>query len=268
MTPASSVYVDFESDVRQSALPEDPPLGTLYGIGVGPGDPEWITVKGLRLLQSVQVVAVPQNRQGEPGLAFAIAQQYLRPHQTLITLKLPFTTNPAQLEAGWGQSMTTLMPHLRAGRNVAFLAEGDISFYSTFSHVARSAQQREPGLTIETVPGVCAPLAAASALNIPLSLWHEKVAILPALYEVSELDHALDWAEVVILMKVGSVFDLVWNCLSDRNLLDHACLVEWVGWPQQKTWVGWQDLQGYKPPYFSVAIIKRELDSAPFPKNI
>ncbi|MEM6503258.1 MAG: precorrin-2 C(20)-methyltransferase [Cyanobacteria bacterium P01_C01_bin.89] len=268
MTPVSFASVDFDPEARRGAVLDAPTLGTLYGIGVGPGDPEWITVKGLRLLQSVQVVAVPQNRQGEPGLAFAIAQQYLRPHQTLITLNLPFTTNPAQLGTGWGQSMTTLMPHLRTGRNVAFLAEGDISFYSTFSHVARSAQQCEPRLTIESVPGVCAPLAAASALNIPLSLWHEKVAILPALYEVSELDHALDWAEVVILMKVGSVFDQVWNCLRSRNLLDHACLVEWVGWPQQKTWVGWQDLKDYKPPYFSVAIIKRELDSASFPRNI
>ncbi|MGD1849469.1 MAG: precorrin-2 C(20)-methyltransferase [Cyanophyceae cyanobacterium] len=268
MTSVSSVSVNVASPVRQTTLPEVPPLGILYGIGVGPGDPEWITVKGLRLLQSVQVVAVPQNRQGEPGLAYAIAQQYLRPHQTLITLNLPFTTDPTQLETGWGQSMTTLLPHLRAGRNVAFLAEGDISFYSTFSHVARSAQLHEPGITIETVPGVCAPLAAASALNIPLSLWHEKVAILPALYEVSELDHALDWAEVVILMKVGAVFDLGWECLKGRDLLDHACLVEWVGWSQQKNWVGWQDLKGYKPPYFSVAIIKRQLNSAPFPKNM
>ncbi|MEM9772573.1 MAG: precorrin-2 C(20)-methyltransferase, partial [Cyanobacteria bacterium P01_D01_bin.73] len=234
-----SVYVDSAPSIHTSDLSADSPaLGTLYGIGVGPGDPEWITVKGLRFLQSVQVVAVPQNRDGEPGLAYAIAKQYLRPHQTLITLSLPFTTDRDRLSAGWEKSMGILLPHLRSGKNVAFLAEGDISFYSTFSHVARSVKHHEPTITVETVPGVCAPLAAASALNIPLSLWHEKVAILPALYEVSELDHALDWAEVVILMKVGSVFNLAWNCLKQRNLLDNACLVEWVGWPQEKTWVG------------------------------
>lgn len=241
-------------------------LGTLYGVGVGPGDPDWITVKGLKTLQGVRVVAVPQNRRGEPGMAYAIAKQYLRPHHILLTLNLPFTTDPEVLEAGWADAMATLMPHLRSGQDVAFLAEGDISFYSTFTHVMRAVQTHEPAIAIETVPGVCSPLAAASALNLPLSLWHEKVAVLPALYEVDELDHALDWAEVVVLMKVGSVFETVWQCLERRQLLDNACLVEWVGWPEQKTWTGWRDLKDYQPPYFSLAIIKRQLQSPAQPK--
>ena len=244
------------------------PLGTLFGIGVGPGDPEWITMKGIRVLQQAQIVAVPQNRQGEPGMAYAIAQQYLRPHQTLLTLNLPFSTDPEVLESGWKVSMNTLLPHLRSGQNVAFLAEGDISFYSTFTHVMRAVKAHEPTIAIETIPGVCSPLAAASALNIPLSLWDEKVAILPALYEVTELDHALDWAEVVVLMKVGSVFRSVWECLDQRGLLDHACLVEWVGWPQQKTWTGWQNLKDYEPPYFSLAIIKQQLTSTSYPSTV
>lgn len=260
---ASSVSVEF------TAIPTSvKSLGTLYGIGVGPGDPDWITIKGLQVLQSTLVVAVPQNRQGEPGMAYAIAQQYLRPHQTLITLNLPFSTDPQVLDAGWKDAMNTLMPYLRSGQDVAFLAEGDISFYSTFTHVMRAVQQREPTLQIETIPGVCSPLAAASALNIPLSLWHEKVAILPAMYDVAELEHALAWAEVVVLMKVGSVFDRVWTCLEQRGLLGNACLVEWVGWPQQKTWTGWRDLKDYQPPYFSLAIIKKDLGSVTHPKAV
>ncbi len=256
---AESTFVSPQPPTR---FPPSSGLGTLYGVGVGPGDPDWVTVKGLRTLQRARVIAVPQNRHGEPGMAYAIAQQYLRPHQTLLTLNLPFTTDPDLLEQGWKEAMATLMPPLRSGQDVAFLAEGDISFYSTFTHVMRAAQRHEPTLPIETIPGVCSPLAAASALNLPLSLWHEKVVILPALYDVDALDHALDWAEVVVLMKVGSVFETVWNCLERRELLDNACLVEWVGWPEEKTWVGWRELQGYQPPYFSLAIIKRQLESA------
>ena len=199
-------------------------------------------------------------------MAYAIAKQYLRPHQTLITLKLPFSTDLAVLETGWKEAMATLMPYLRSGQDVAFLAEGDISFYSTFTHVMRAVQAQEPTITIETVPGVCSPLAAASALNIPLSLWHEKVAILPVMYEVEELEHALDWAEVVVLMKVSAVFPQVWDLLNQRDLLEHACLVEWVGWPQQKTWTGWRELKDYTPPYFSLAIIKKQLASTPHPQ--
>jgi precorrin-2/cobalt-factor-2 C20-methyltransferase len=232
--------------------------GTLWGIGVGPGDGEWLTLKGLRILQSVPVVALPQNNQGEPGMAYRIVQDYLQPHQTVMALELPFVTDVAVLQAAWQAAAAQLVPLLQAGQDVAFLAEGDISFYSTFTYVAQALRQQAPAVPIQSVPGVCSPLAAASRLLSPLAIASEKVVILPALYRVDDLAQALDWAEVVVLMKVSSVFAQVWHLLQERQLLAHASLVEWIGWPQEKIFPSLEPLQDYKPPYFSILIVRRE----------
>lgn len=231
-------------------------FGTLWGIGVGPGDSEWLTLKGLQILQQVSVVAVPQNSRGEPGMAWTIARPHLPPDLDLLTLEFPFVVDTAVLQAAWDRSIARLRPILAAGRDVAFLAEGDVSFYSTFTHLARELSLRMPEVSIEAIPGVCSPLAAAAALGMPLSIWEEKVAILPVLSRPEDLDRALDWADVVVLMKVSSSFDRVWQRLCALNLLDRASLVEWVGSDRQKIHPTLTDLKGYRPPYFSVAIVR------------
>ncbi|MEM7796691.1 MAG: precorrin-2 C(20)-methyltransferase [Cyanobacteria bacterium P01_C01_bin.118] len=231
--------------------------GRLWGISVGPGDSELLTLKGLRILQTVDVVACPQNRQGEPGMAYTIVKSHLRPEQTILPLDLPFVRDPVQLQQAWRLAGERLVPLLAQGQDVAFITEGDASLYSTFSYVAQSVYRLAPSIEITTVPGVCSPLAAMAALNRPLSLGAEKIAILPALYDVSELTHALEWADVVVLMKVSSVFGQVWHTLKKMGLLEHASLVERVGSPEEKKYPSLVNLADYKPPYFSILIVRR-----------
>ena len=233
--------------------------GRLWGISVGPGDSELLTLKGLRILQTVDVVACPQNRQGEPGMAYTIVKSHLRPEQTILPLDLPFVRDPVQLQQAWRLAGETLVPLLAQGQDVAFITEGDASLYSTFSYVAQSVHRLAPAVEIITVPGVCSPLAAMAALNRPLSLGAEKISILPALYDVSELTHALEWAEVVVLMKVSSVFGQVWQTLKERGLLEHASLVERVGSPEEKQYPSLVNLADYTPPYFSILIVRRHV---------
>ena len=233
------------------------PWGHLWGVSVGPGDSEWLTLKGLRILQAASVVACPQNKDGEPGMAYTIVKPHLQPEQTILPLNLPFVRDPIQLQQAWTTAGEKLVALLAQGRDVVFITEGDASLYSTFSYVAQSVHRLAPAVTITTVPGVCSPLAAMAALNMPLSLGSEKIAILPALYDVSELTHALEWAEVVVLMKVASVFGQVWQTLKDSGLLEQASLVERVGSPEEKRYPNLLNLADYKPPYFSILIVRR-----------
>ncbi|MEL7510175.1 MAG: precorrin-2 C(20)-methyltransferase [Cyanobacteria bacterium J06554_1] len=233
--------------------------GRLWGVSVGPGDSELLTLKGLRILQTVDVVACPQNRQGEPGMAYAIVKSHLRPEQTILPLNLPFVRDPVQLQQAWRLAGERLVPLLAQGQDVAFITEGDASLYSTFSYVAQSVHRLAPSVGITTVPGVCSPLAAMAALNRPLSLGAEKIAILPVLYDVSELTHALEWADVVVLMKVSSVFGQVWHTLKEKGLLEHASLVERVGSPEEKQYPSLVNLANHKPPYFSILIVRRHV---------
>ncbi|MEN9203824.1 MAG: precorrin-2 C(20)-methyltransferase [Thermostichus sp. DG_1_6_bins_120] len=231
-------------------------LGTFWGISVGAGDPDWLTVQGVKLLSTVKWVACPQGSKGRPGLALEIVRPWLQPEQILLPLHLPFVTQPDQLQAAWAVAAEQLGPLLEQGEDVAFVCAGDVGLYSTFAYVARALKARLPNLRIQAIPGVTSPLAAAALLGSPLVQGAEKLAILPALYALAELEQACAWAEVVVLMKVAPVYDQVWQWLAQRNWLQQASLVVWAGRPQQAIFPTLEGLADYRPPYFSLLILR------------
>lgn len=232
------------------------PVGRLYGIGVGPGDPELITIKGLKQLQAVPVVAFPVGPSGKPGMAEGIIAQWMHPDQVQLPLGFAFVQDRGLLNQAWQQASDRVWDYLKLGQDVAFVSEGDISFYSTFTYLAQTLQQQHPEVQVQSIPGICSPLAAAAALGIPLTIGSQRLAVLPALYRVEELENALDWADVVVLMKVSSVYDRVWDLLQDRGLLDRTQIVERVTGSEQKIHRQLRDRRDLKLPYFSLAIIQ------------
>jgi len=231
-------------------------LGTLTGISVGPGDPDLITVKALKALETVDVVAFPKGRKGLPGLAQQIIAPRLQPHQRQLPLDFPFVTDPVQLQRAWGQAADQVWQILAQGSHVGFACEGDISFYGTFTYLAQTLQTAHPALQIERIPGVCSPLAAVSALGIPLTMQSDRLAILPAFYGIADLDHTLDWAEVVVLMKVSGVYGQVWSVLQRRQLLQHSWVVVRASQVEEKIY---RDLSPYPDlhlPYFSLMVVR------------
>ncbi len=232
-------------------------LGTLYGVSVGTGDPELITVKGLRILQSCEVIAFPSGIDHRPGIAQNIIQSWLKPQQQILPLKFPYVQNEEQLQQAWKDAALAVWYYLQQGTDLVFACLGDISFYSTFTYLAQTLQQLHPEITVETVPGICSPMAIASVLGIPLTVNHQRLAILPALYSIPELEVALDWAEVVVLLKVSSVYQQVWQILQRRNLLDSSWIVEKATFPEQKIY---GDLSHYPQldlSYFSILLINQ-----------
>lgn len=231
-------------------------IGILYGISVGPGDRELITLKGLRILKESTIVAFPAGIQGKPGLAQQIVGQWLGSHQIQLPLSFPYVNDSVILAQAWLKAAEQVWQYLDLGQDVAFVCEGDVSFYSTFTYLSQTLQQLHPESVVQTVPGVCSPMAAASSLGIPLSVLDQRLVVLPALYHVKELEKILDWADVVVLMKVSSVYEKVWQLLNQRQLLEHACVVERSTLPEQVIYRDLRDRPSLKLPYFSLLIVK------------
>lgn len=230
-------------------------VGKLWGVGVGPGDPELMTIKAARLLQTCPVVAFPAGREAKPGLAQTITADLWQPHQKQLPLYFPYVHGAAELEAAWEQAAHTVWQHLAQGHDVVFATEGDASFYSTFTYLAQTLQRRHPEVIIETVPGVCSPLAAAAMLGQPLTILNQRLAILPALYALSDLEIALEQNDVVVLMKVASVYADVWQILQRRSLLAKSAVVVGATQPGEKIYRGLENHAHLKLPYFSLLIV-------------
>lgn len=231
-------------------------IGTLYGISVGPGDPELMTLKGLRLLRTASAIAFPAGVEGKPGRAERIISPWSISEQKLLPLSFPYVPDWEILTRAWHEAAKQVWYYLERGEDVAFACEGDISFYSTFTYLAQTLQQLHPEVVIEMVPGVSSPMAAAAALGLPLTVRDQRLAVLPAIYTMGELESVLDWADAIVLMKVSSVYEQVWQVLQRHQLLDRAAAIEQATLPEQKIYTNLRDRPTLKLSYFSLLIVQ------------
>ncbi|MBE9157551.1 precorrin-2 C(20)-methyltransferase [Nodosilinea sp. LEGE 06152] len=236
--------------------------GTLTGIGVGPGDPDLLTIKALKCLQHADVVAFPQGRNGQPGLA----QRIIAPHlgqQLLLPLNFPYVLDQHQLSNAWQQAGDRIWQCLSQGQNVVFACEGDLSFYGTFNYLALDLERRYPTARVYRVPGICSPMAAVSALGIPLTVQADKLVVLPALYALADLESALGWADVVVLLKVGSVYAEAWKLLKQRQLLEQSWVIVNATQPNQAIYRPLTPYPDLDLPYFSLMVIRSGANPLP-----
>ena len=231
-------------------------MGKLYGVSVGTGDPELITVKGLTCLQQANIVAFPEGINGKQGIAQRIIHPWLQSHQMLLPLKFPYVQDDQELTEAWEVAAKTVLPYLQTGEDVTFACEGDISFYSTFTYLAQTVQKLDPTIVVETIPGVCSPMAVASELGMPLTTRSQRLMILPTLYHLEELERAFQVAEVVVLMKFSSLYSQIWELLQAKNLLDNSYIIERATMPEQAIYQDLKTHPNLNLSYFSVMIIK------------
>ncbi|MEM8643126.1 MAG: precorrin-2 C(20)-methyltransferase [Cyanobacteria bacterium P01_G01_bin.54] len=236
-------------------MPASQPLGRLYGISVGTGDPELITLKGLRYLREAQVVAFPAGCEGQRGIAERIVLPWLTQPQELLALEFPYVRDEKVLQTAWEKAAAIVWERLAQQKTVAFVCEGDVSFYSSFTYLAQTLQQHHPEAPIEIVPGISSPQAAAAILGIPLTCLGQRYVVLPALYQLDELERVLAWAEVVVLLKVSSVYAQVWQVLRQRHLLAQSWVVERATQPNQIVYRDLSDRPTLQLSYFSLLII-------------
>lgn len=212
-------------------------IGTLYGLGVGPGDPELITVKAFRTLKESPVIAYPKKRKGSKSYAHQIIDVYVNPNEKeMLGLVFPMTKDPVILEREWTNTVETVWEKLREGKDVAFVTEGDPLLYSTFIHMMKLMKQIHPEVPIRTVPGISSINGAASRLGLPLAEGDDHVAIIPARDDYHAMKKALVENDCVIFIKVAKVIHLMLEVLRELDLLDKASVVTKVTSKEEIIW--------------------------------
>ena len=226
--------------------------GTLYGLGIGPGDPELITVKALRLLRAAPVLAYPAPEQGE-SLARSIVAGHLPGGQTEIALRMPMVAErfPAQEVYDWAAG--EIGGHLQAGRDVAVLCEGDPFFYGSFMYLFGRVAERFP---VEVVPGVSSLTACAAVLGAPLAARNDVLSVVPATLEAHVLAQLLRNAEAAAIIKVGRHLQKVRKVLGLLGLLERARYVERATMGEQRI-LPLAELEADSAPYFSMILMHR-----------
>lgn len=233
-------------------------LGTLYGIGVGPGDPEWMTVKGARVLAACQNVFVPRASDGADSLALEIARPYLRPDARIRELTFPMTTDEEVLQRHWRQAAQEILEILQAGHDCCFLTLGDALLYSTYIFLLEGLRCLCPEAPVVTIPGITAFSAAAALTGTVVGRKKQTVTIVPASDDLVQLAQALDQGGTVILMKIGRRLQSVLELLERLELLDRTVFVSRAGMPNQQVETDLRRLLGapLRAGYLSLMIIQ------------
>ena len=223
--------------------------GILYGIGVGPGDPELLTLRAIRAIKECGVIAMP-DLGAERRTAFDIAREYLA-EKALLPLELPMTRDPEALQRKRGQAADLICEKLDAGEDVGFLTLGDPTVYSTYTYLHKLVVDR--GYTATIIPGVTSFCAAAAALGQPLCEGGEPLHIIPALY--GDLENALSLSGTKVLMKSGKKLGDAIELIRQKNL--PASMVERVGMEGERT-VHDLNAEAAEAGYFCVVIVKEQ----------
>ena len=229
------------------------PPGRLYGLGVGPGDPELLTLKALRLLREVPVVAYPAPEHGD-SFARAIVAAWIGGHQREIAIRFPMRPGPPPI-AVYDIAEAALAAELDCGRDVAFLCQGDPFFYGSFINLFTRLAGR---YRIEIVPGVSSLTACAAAAALPLVSRDESLAVIPATLDEAELAHRLGDAEVAAIVKLGRHVEKVRRVLDRLGLIDGAIYIEHATLADQRV-APLACIAPEEAPYFSMALVTRRL---------
>jgi precorrin-2/cobalt-factor-2 C20-methyltransferase len=194
-------------------LGEHPHAGALYGIGVGPGDPGLLTLRGAALLQRLDVVATPRSERGR-GIARGVVEGIVDAER-LLELPSDMPVDGEAILDGWRGRIAPLLAALHEGASVGFVTDGDPSLYSTFAYAAAALRELRPGTPVFVVPGVSAMSAAAAVEGRPLALGAERLVVLPtARVDDATLRSACALADTVVLLKAGGELPRVQSLLA------------------------------------------------------
>lgn len=232
-------------------------MGTFWGVGVGPGDPELLTLKAARVLAEVDWIFHPSESTQGSSLAARIVAPLGLPAVKFRPVSLCMSRQREAARQAYRRTAEAIVDELRQGKSAAWIAEGDPMFYSTFSHIADEVHRFSVDVPIEIVPGVSSVQAAAACAGIPLAHLDEAMAILPAAYGLERLEILLDCCATVALVKVHSVFDALLDRLPELPRDIQTFYLEKVGTNEERMTTDLHSLRGRELPYFSLVLLRR-----------
>lgn len=226
--------------------------GVLYGVGVGPGDPELITYQAARIMREADVIAIPGSGGDGERVALTIAGQHIG-DKPVIELDMPMTRDQALLKQKHDEAAQIIGGYLQGGKSVAFLTLGDPSIYSTYAYVHKRILAM--GLEARLIPGVPSFCAVAARLNQSLCEGAEPLHIIPASYE-GAFD-GMEWKGTKVLMKSGKRFAAVKEYLEETGQAENVSMVERCGMENERIYRHLQDVQDV-PGYFCILVVKEK----------
>lgn len=230
--------------------------GTLFGIGVGPGDPELVTLKAVRVLGAVDAVFAASSSKNDYSIAEAIVAPHLPASRELTRLPFPMTRDQSALDAAWAKNAAAMAEVLTAGRDAAFITLGDPLLYSTFGYVLPRLRALVPGLAVEIVPGITSFQAAAARTGQVLAEAGENLLVASGIDDDGRLAAALETADNAVILKAYKSFPRLRALLSSLGLARSTTFVTRLGHDGEAV-VRDLDSAPERPHYLSLCLIKR-----------
>ncbi len=238
--------------------------GQFYVVGVGPGDPELMTLKAVRVLKNSPVWLAPAAHKDGNSTALTIASGLINGEQKeVVTHHFPMKkvhagqpTDP-EVEQAWREAAAIIANHLENGRDVAFPTLGDPAIYSTGFYIFETLMELVEDMSVEIVPGVSAIGATSAAAAVPLCLGNERMVVIPATFEDEKLRDILTSFDCIVLMKVHRVMPRLVNLLEELGLLENSVLVERTSLKEQRIRKDLQVAATEKIHYFSTMIVRK-----------
>ena len=226
--------------------------GTLYGVGIGPGDPELLTLKAVRLINECPVIAYPAPDTGD-SLARAIAAPHIPDGRHEIVIRTPMIAGNFPANDVYDHYAKEISGHLKQGQDVAVLCEGDPFLFGSFMYIFERLSAQFP---VQVIPGVSSIGACAAAAGTPLVSRNQVLSIVPAPLAESDLKARIEAADAIAIMKVGRHLEKIRRVIDELGLSDGAQYVEHASMSNQKVCV-LSELSETKAPYFSMILIRK-----------
>jgi precorrin-2/cobalt-factor-2 C20-methyltransferase len=235
-------------------------------VGCGPGDPELLTIKAIRLIKNAEVVFAPTSKEGKPSIALSIVQKYVNSSTKTVNLIFPMLKDKEALKDYWKGNTEKIANEVRAGKKVIYLTVGDPSIYSTWIYVYRELRRDHKDIEIDIIPGITSIFAFAAEAKIALVEGDETLAIVPACYDMDRVRRTSNVCDTVIFLKDGRHFDDVIDMLSDAGFVEDSMVaiaqdVAVKGEIMKMSRLG--DLRGRRgstEKYFSIMVAKKKSD--------
>lgn len=231
--------------------------GNFYGIGLGPGDPELLTLKAVRTIQKADCIFVPKSDAKEESIALDIVREYVK-DKRVIEQVYPMTKDKSILNAAWHKAAEEICAEIKIGHDAVYLTIGDPFTFSTYIYLLNHLNSMLPTDIIHTIPGITSYNAAACMANFPLLSGDEKLAIIPTPANVNELRPFLETFDTVVMMKVARRLDEVILLLEEMKLTEHALFASYVGQKDAYITCDIVSLKGTGRGYMSVLIVQKK----------
>lgn len=229
-------------------------MSRFWGIGVGPGDSELLTVKAVEAIRQLDILYAPQAHKGGTSVAEMIAHPYLPARLVIKRRHFPMNDDWVAKMRQWQSIAEEIIQDVQAGYQVGFLTLGDPSVYSTYSYIIQLVQDE---IDVATIAGISAYSQIAASISLPLVMDEELLTIVPATAPLAQITAAVDNNDNVVIMKVSAHFKAVYQLLAARGLLERAVVVIKASMADQKIKQMTAFQADDKIPYFSTLILKK-----------